>query len=204
MKKKLAIYLAGSIKKAHERSEELYWSENDMDFLKKSLYPYEVSFLNPAIRQDDLSDQMSVFGRDMTQVYCSDFVFVDARERRGLGVGAEMMWAKINTIPVITLAPKDSHYNKSETSVLGVSVKNWVHPFIECLSDVFVESLEKGVLWMKTFLSDSKWKIKDRKFIEKAMQYYKENQLERDESMKDLISLNEKLFEKIHLRSFKN
>src|SRR5882672_8272072 len=108
MKTKIAIYLAGSIKKGHERSEETYWTEEDMSLLKMSLAKYEVSFLNPAFRTDDLSDMKSVFGRDMLQVFSSNVVFVDARDRRGLGVGAEMMFAKLNRIPVITWAPTNS------------------------------------------------------------------------------------------------
>src|SRR5690348_7658831 len=100
MKSKIAIYLAGSIKKGHEKSDESFWTEEDMDFLKKQIAPHEISFLNPAFRTDNLSDQRSVFGRDMVQVFSSNIVFVDARARRGLGVGAEMMWAKVNKIPV--------------------------------------------------------------------------------------------------------
>ena len=117
---KISIYLAGSIKKEHEKADESFWTDHDMAFLKKELPEFQLSFLNPAFRADDLSDQRSVFGRDMTQVFCSDVVFVDARDRRGLGVGAEMIWAKFHKIPVVTLAPKNSHYNKSKTILLDV------------------------------------------------------------------------------------
>jgi hypothetical protein len=98
----IAIYLAGSIKKGHENSDAFYWTEKDMNLIKQNLREHQVCFLNPAFRTDDLTDQFSVFGRDMTQVFSSNFVFVDARDRRGLGVGAEMMWAKLHKIPVIT------------------------------------------------------------------------------------------------------
>src|SRR5579872_2699636 len=99
----IAIYLAGSIQKGHE-TNDLYWTRSDLETIEEALSDYNVKFLNPALRSDDLSDQQSVFGRDMLQVYCSDVVFVDARDRRGIGVGAEMMWAKMNQIPVLTLA----------------------------------------------------------------------------------------------------
>src|SRR5580704_10722245 len=107
MKTKLAIYLAGSIKKEHEKGDDYYWTERDINLIKQCLPDFEISVLNPASRTDDLSDQLSVFGRDMTQVFSSNFVFVDARAKRGLGVGAEMMWAKLNRIPVVTWAPKE-------------------------------------------------------------------------------------------------
>ncbi len=133
MKEKLAIYLAGTIKKGHEKSDETYWTEEYMDLLRLHLHDFEPSFLNPAFRTDNLSDQLSVFGRDMLQVFCSDIVLVDARDRRGLGVGAEMMWAKFHAIPVIIWAPKGTHYHKNEATILGLPVSKYIHPFVESL-----------------------------------------------------------------------
>lgn len=197
MDAKISIYLAGSIKKGHERADESFWTDADMLFLKKDLSEYEVSFLNPAFRSDDLSDQRSVFGRDMTQVFCSDVVFVDARDRRGLGVGAEMMWAKFHKIPIVTLAPIDSHYNKSKTTLLGVAVENWVHPFVESLSDAIVENLADGAVWVRKFASVSRPKVKDVEWIRLAMEHYRDSQLPHDEPMKTLISANQKLHRRI-------
>ena len=36
MRSKIAIYLAGSIKKGHEKSAEFFWTGEDMTLLKKS------------------------------------------------------------------------------------------------------------------------------------------------------------------------
>ena len=196
MKNKIAIYLAGSIKKEHEKSDDSYWSESDMLFLKTSLSRYEVSFLNPAFRSDDLSDQRAVFGRDMLQVFCSHVVFVDARERRGLGVGAEMMWAKLHKLPIITLAPKNSHYHKSDTTLLGVPVKDWIHPFVESLTDVIVENLQEGALWVDRFMSDPSMQIKGIGYIEAAMHHYRDTQLHRDTPMQELLINNTGLVER--------
>src|SRR5262249_6606562 len=187
MKKKIAIYLAGSIKKEREKCNESYWSESDMEFLRDNLTTYEISFLNPAFRTDDLSDQHSVFGRDMLQVFCSDIVFVDARERRGLGVGAEMMWAKVHRLPIITLAPKNSHYHKSNTTLLDVALKDWVHPFVESLSDAIVEDLQEGVIWIERFVSNASIPIKDVAYIESAMRHYRATQFHSDFPMKKLL-----------------
>jgi hypothetical protein len=194
---KISIYLAGSIKKGHERVDESFWTDADMLFLRKDLSEFEISFLNPAFRSDDLSDQRSVFGRDMTQVFCSDVVFVDARDRRGLGVGAEMMWAKFHKIPIVTLAPVNSHYNKSKTTLLDVTVENWVHPFVESLSDAIVETLAEGAIWVRKFASVSAPKIKDIEWIRLAMEHYRDSQLPHDEPMKTLISDNQKLHGRI-------
>ncbi len=182
----IAIYLAGKIKKVHEKPNESYWSEKDLQSMQELLKPYQVSFLNPAIRSDDLLLQKSVFGRDILQVLSADFVFVDARDRRGLGVGAEMMWAKINNIPVISLAPMDTHYHLSETSVLGVAVKDWVHPFVENLSDLVTGSLEHGTQWMKQHM-ETPYEIKSAAFLHETMQFYKDRQFDKDLPMKDLV-----------------
>ncbi len=201
MKKCIAIYLAGSIQKGHEKSGDTYWTSEDMEALKKALPEFTLSFLNPAARSDDLNDQRSVFGRDMLQVFSSDVVFVDARERRGLGVGAEMMWAKVNHIPVVTLAPRDSHYSKTETTLLGVAVKNWVHPFVESLSDCIAEDLEDGARWIRSTMSEPR-SIKGIESVRSAMRYYIDNQLEMDAPMRDLILANAELTEKVEkLRS---
>lgn len=192
----LAIYLAGNIQKSHEKTTQLAWTLEDQNYLKKQLHPHELIFLNPAIRSDDLSDQKSVFGRDMMQVFFSDIVFVDARERRGLGVGAEMMWAKTNHIPVITWAPKNTHYQKSDMELLGVVVKNWVHPFVESLSDRVVDNLEEAVSWIKEFLLGN-MKIKGPEDISGAMRYYQKQQLPQDIPMKEFLERKPHLKAKI-------
>ncbi len=195
--KKIAIYLAGSIQKGHEKSNESRWTEEDRRVLQELLPEFKISFLNPDIRTDDLSDQRSVFGRDMLQVYSSDLVFVDARDRRGLGVGAEMMWAKHNRIPVLTLSPKDSHYNKTKTSLLGVDVENWVHPFVESLSDGIVPNLSEGARWIKEKLFDLGHPKKGMEFVYAAMGYYKEIQYPKDEPMKNIVSSCETLLSRV-------
>lgn len=198
MDSKISIYLSGSIKKGHEKGGEFFWKEEELCLLKDNLPEYQVSFLNPACRSDDLSDPRSVFGRDMTQVFCSDVVFVDARDKRGLGVGAEMMWAKFHHIPIVTLAPKDSHYNKSKTTLLDTVVEEWVHPFIASLSDAVVEDLVEGASWIRKWLSSSVSETKDIQYIQSTMRYYLESQLSHDEPMKALTMNNEKLHKKIY------
>lgn len=201
--KKIAIYLAGSIKKDHEKTEDSFWTEDNMNLIRSSLQGYYVSFLNPAFRTDDLSDQHSVFGRDMTQVFCSDVVFVDARERRGLGVGAEMMWAKIHNIPVVTWSPKNSHYNKEKTTILGVPVQGFVHPFIISLSDKVVETLEEGADWIHLVRSNPGYEIKGIEYINTAMEYYKAKQLHHDQPMQEMIHAHDELKHRVMRNLYK-
>lgn len=197
---RIAIYLAGNIKKSHEQLHESFWGEPEMAAISAALQPVQVDFLHPGLRSDDLSDQKSVFGRDMTQVYCSNVVFVDARQRRGLGVGAEMMWAKMNSIPVVTLCPLEAHYQKSQIQILDVSVNNWVHPFIANLSDFVAPTLEAGAEWIHSFFikKHSHITIKGPKYIKEAMAYYRESQFGKDHSMQALTQENFSLYERMH------
>ena len=200
----LAIYLAGTIQKAHEKhSDESFWTDDHMSVIRAHIGSRSVTFLNPASRSDDLSDQQSVFGRDMLQVFCADAVFVDARQRRGLGVGAEMMWAKVNSIPVIIWAPEESHYNKSLTTVLNVSVENWIHPFVESLSDAIVSTVEEGALWLQSCFDKNPGsrKVKDREHIFSCMKYYSDTYFTHDEPMKECMRSSSHLLERMN--SFK-
>jgi len=182
----LTFYLAGKIQKAHEAPNEAYWSETELNALRKAMAPSTLHFLNPAIRGDDLSDQKSVFGRDLMQVASADIVLVDARDRRGLGVGAEMMWAKQNRQPVIAWAPRGSHYYHSNTTVLGVAVEEWIHPFVEGLSDVIVESMDEAAAWIQAHHPLDPSTIKGPEWLQEVMQYYFSRQFARDEPMQDL------------------
>ncbi len=197
--RKIAIYLAGSIKKQHEKADESFWTEEHLIFMQDKLPEFEISFLNPAFRADDLTDQLSVFGRDMTQVYCSDLVFVDARDRRGLGVGAEMMWAKFHKIPLLVWAPKDTHYHRSETTVLDVTVKDFIHPFVQSLADGIVEDLKDATKWIKAWFENPEAKAKGINYIQKAMKHYQESQLPYDTPMKIALEENEHLRQKLLL-----
>jgi hypothetical protein len=197
----IAVYLAGNIKKNHEQESEIMWTTRDEQIIVDALSPSEVIFLNPASRADDLSDQKSVFGRDMSQVFIADLVFVDARKRRGLGVGAEMMWAKMNHIPVIIVAPFNSHYRRDEVTLLGKNVQQWVHPFIESLSDLIIEDLNEEAHQIHGLIH-GELRVKGPEFISEAMHYYQNTQLVNDLPMLELMETHPYLKAKMRNRRF--
>jgi hypothetical protein len=168
LKHKIIIYLAGKIPNEDETpSHALHWTKQHMDHLRSNLSEFDVVLLHPAFKDCDLNSQDTVFGRDMHYVFSSNIIFVDARGPRGLGVGAEMMWAKVNGIPVVSWAPKDTHYNAS----------NFIHPFVNGLSDKVAENIEEGAKWIKQFVKDlHSVKIKNSDSIHSIMEYYKTSQ----------------------------
>jgi hypothetical protein len=72
-------------------------------------------------------------------------------------------------------------------------VENWIHPFVESLSDAIVETLSEGAHWIRKFSMFKNLKIKDIEFIQSTMAYYHDTQLQYDEPMKTLIRANQQL-----------
>lgn len=198
VKDPLCIYLSGNIKKGKEDENELSWTQEDMDMLQRQIPSVKLTFLNPASRSDDLSDQKSVFGRDLFQVYSSHLVFVDARGKRGLGVGAEMMFAKMHDIPVIAWLPENSHYHREHIHLLGQHVTSWIHPFVFNLSDYLAVDLMQAGCWINDFLLANKVSIKGPESIKEAMNYYLENQLQRDSGMHEMVQASSYLLDKVN------
>lgn len=198
MKDHLCIYLAGNIKKGKEDENELTWTEKDMEMLQRQIPSTKLTFLNPASRSDDLSDQKSVFGRDLFQVYSSHLVFVDARGKRGLGVGAEMMFAKMNRIPVIAWLPGNSHYHREHIHLLGQNINSWIHPFVFNLSDYLAADLIQAGHWIRDSLLANKVSIKGADSIKEAMNDYLENQLQQDCGMHEMVKASRHLLDKVN------
>lgn len=185
MTRTYCIYLAGNIRKGSADQTEQAWDQSEKQALKEALGSLNVIFLDPSSRSDDLSDQESVFGRDMLQVFSSDLILVDARGKRGLGVGAEMMFAKLQGIPVVSWVPRESHYHRSKLEgFLGQDVEDWVHPFIFNLSDYVAHSIEEAAAWIcEEYNIERKDPYESEGEILDAMQYYYYNQFPRDREM---------------------
>ncbi len=184
--KKITIYMAGGIKKGEKDNEKSSWAEGDMDVFRKKLEPLKVHFIDPRYRNDYLGDSLSVFGRDLMAVRISDFVVVDARNKRGIGVGQEMLFAKMNKVPVIAVAPKNSHYVRGKLEYLGQKVENYIHPFLFCTSDAIVENFEQAAAWIKNFL-EKPVEIKDISITEKAIDEYMKKYMHKDDPVNEAI-----------------
>lgn len=188
MKNTLSIYLAGNIKKGKEDDGKLVWTSVEQQILQKHLPNLNLVFLDPSNRKDDLSDQVSVFGRDMFQVSSSHLVLVDGRAPKGLGVGAEMMFAKTRRIPVVCWLPPNSHYHRPWINLLGQKFCDYIHPFVFNLSDYLAPTLEDAARWIQEELLTGKVEIKGVECTQEAMTHYIETQLERDTAMKAFVS----------------
>ena len=147
MTRPLRVYLSGSIRKGTEdpRSPDHFWTPEDEEMIRSGIGS-PVDLLNPA-KADIERQRFDInFGCDLYLVSISDVVLVDARLEKGIGVGAEMMFAAHHDIPVITWAPRETHYRRSSVpGVFGEDLTDWTHPFVFGLSDYVVEELEGAI-----------------------------------------------------------
>ncbi len=178
MKTEFKIYLCGSIKKGkHDNEKKHYWGQEEEGLILKEFGPdFEIKLLNPATMGIKRDDSFSNFGADVYLVKNSDFIFVDGRNKRGIGVGGEMVIAKYFSIPVITLCPNETDYRKSYVEDLcGENVHNWIHPFVASLSDFIADDISSAISWMLKYHTNPK-PIKNIQVLEDAMSYFSNRQ----------------------------
>ncbi|MEZ2142922.1 hypothetical protein AAE026_11485 [Bradyrhizobium sp. DN5] len=173
----LRIYLSGSVRKGatDDRPSEHYWTDDDEERIRAGLRPHEVTLLNPQKSGVDRSDPKANFGCDLYLVETSNVVLVDARTKKGIGIGAEMMFACARNIPTITIAPKHSHYRQALVrNLFGEDVRDWTHPFVLGLSDYVVESLTESIELLKRHVTLGSLPL--TKNIDEAIEYYRRSQ----------------------------
>jgi hypothetical protein len=145
----VTIYCSGSIQKGASDVGKLCWSKNEKDEVARGLIPNEVLFLNPDDPIAGLDDGEANFGRDMYQIQFANFIIVDARQRRGIGIGIEMLASRLLKTPLVVVAPRNSYYRSDEIEYRGSLVKNYVHPHLHGLADVIVDDFVSAGKWIK-------------------------------------------------------
>jgi hypothetical protein len=191
--------LSGSIKKGSKDTRDTFWSDSDQDAIRAALSPSTVEFLNPAVREDDVSDALSTYGHDLLQVYCADAVLVDARDRRGIGIGAEMTFAKLHSVPVVALARPNSYYFQDELVYLGQRVAPFIHPFVAGPADFIAWSVVEAAEWVRANVCVRRTVPKDSAVFLDAIRRYVTLHLQRDTPMRTHIDSDHRIREKVEL-----
>lgn len=131
------IYLCGSVKKgtSDKRGPEFFWTEEDESVLS-DCFDNAPKLLNPSRSPISRSNFDVNFGCDMFLVANSQGMIVDLRQSKGIGVGAEMMFALHVGIPIVGWTGEVSHYKRDRIyNIQGENLSNWVHPFVSGLCD---------------------------------------------------------------------
>lgn len=183
----LSIYCSGSIMKGASDEKKLCWTDNERaDVAKGSVAT--VVFLNPDDPITDPTNTLGQFGRDMYQIMAASAVVVDARERRGLGIGVEMAAAAALGTPVIVVSPRNGKYRMEELEYRGVKVANYVHPHVASLSAAVVDDFEAaGMALDKLGINaDRRKSVPD--WLEAAIYEYETKVLPGDQPMLEALS----------------
>lgn len=159
----LVVFLSGSVKKGPEdkRDPVYFWSDDDIRYISETLNNGNVTILNPSDVSICSSKYFDRFIADIELVLQSDVILVDARTYKGIGIGAEMMLAKLKNIPVIAFADAESTYRKTKKKTDN-STYHWQHPFLSGLCDYVHDSLDDAVKHTNELISNKEVKFRNR------------------------------------------
>lgn len=178
----VTIYCSGSIQKGKADEKKAYWTDVERNAVAEAARPVQVRFMNPDDPVEGLGNNKAAFGRDMYQVQVADFVIVDARERRGIGIGIEMLASRLFGTPLIVVAPRNTIYKMDSLTYRGTTVTNYVHFHVDGLADVIVDDFSAAGAWIKQHI-EAPAKPKDFNTVLEAIELYKEIILPHDKPM---------------------
>ena len=184
----VTVYCSGSIQKGPSDSGKTCWTDAERAAITRGAHPLDVRFLKPEDPADDLANTVALFGRDMYQVQFGDFVVVDARERRGIGIGVEVLASRVFGTPLVIVAPPNSYYRLKSLSYRGSTVANYVHPHLQILADAIVDDFEQAGAWIRRYI-DTPTKPKGPEILFRAIEKYRAEMLPTDQPM--LVILRE-------------
>jgi hypothetical protein len=185
------VYCSGSIQKGATDARKLCWTDRERAAVATGASPAEIKFLNPDDATDNLHDTAALFGRDMFQVKIADAVIVDARERRGIGIGIEMLASRIFGTLLVVVIPHNTHYRMGNVSYRGSTVAEYVHPHIDILADGIVETFEEAGAWLRDKKSTATVP-KGIDAVHEAISAYRKRMLPQDEPMLEILRLLER------------
>jgi hypothetical protein len=181
-----AVYCSGSIQKGTADTGKICWTDRERAAVAAGAMPVVLQFLNPDDPASDLADTAALFGRDMYQVKAADAVVVDARERRGIGIGIEMLASRVFGTLLVAVVPRDTYYRMSTLSYRGSTVTDYVHPHLAILADGIVDSFEAAGVWIRETKSIGT-RPKGIDAVHDAIQAYESRMLPHDKPMLDIL-----------------
>ena len=177
MSKRLCkIYLSGSIRKGKEdsRTDDYFWTESDVAMVGSTV-EFDIEILNPAMTKIDRNDTRLNFGCDLFLVSISDLILVDLRKKKGIGVGAELMFADQLKIPTFGVLGCSSEYQrKALTNLSGQDIRDWTHPFAEGLCDELFGSIQAASSRLNEYSKGSGIANAYRQKSEAAIRYFRD------------------------------
>ncbi|RKN22596.1 hypothetical protein D7147_08095 [Micromonospora musae] len=163
--------------------QRLCWTDVERKEVVSGAAPCDVVFLNPDDPIPDAGNTLGQFGRDMYQVMVATAVVVDARVRRGIGIGVEMAAAVTLGTPVIVVAPRNSQYRSDVLEYRGVRVTDYVHPHVAALATEVVEDFTAAGRALVALAHRPKASQPRPEWLSAALTEYKDHVLDIDAPM---------------------
>ncbi|GAA0247402.1 hypothetical protein GCM10010492_53840 [Saccharothrix mutabilis subsp. mutabilis] len=183
----VSVYCSGSIAKGVGDERKLCWTDRERERVQEGAHPLEVVFLNPDDPITDPTNVLGQFGRDMYQVLMASAVVVDARERRGLGIGVEMAAAAALGTPVIVVAPRNSKYRRDHLVYRGARVEGYVHPHVASLAVAVVDDFTEAGEALKGLPVAPRGSLVTPAWLREPIDEYRSNVLAGDRPMLDAL-----------------
>lgn len=167
----MKVMLLGSIPKGDDvREGWTDWKTPYVDAISRAVPG--VTFVHGDAVSDNAGPEI-VVGHDLSQVKHADVCVVDARHKIGAGTSQEIVFAKYLSKPVVIVIPKNTHHRKTNVMFHGITVEDWIHPFLFVSSDYVAESVEEAAKWLKNYESNpSRYAIKDFSVFQKAIESF--------------------------------
>jgi nucleoside 2-deoxyribosyltransferase len=168
----MKIALLGSIPKGDSvRRDWTDWKEAYKQTIQKVLP--EAEFVDGDAISDNAGPIM-VVGHDLAMIKNADMCVVDARSKIGAGTAQEIVIAKHLKKPVVSVIPKDTHHRKTNITFHGVTLEDWIHPFLYVSSDYVADSIEAAAQWVAKYANSDKatQSVKDLSIFEEAIEHY--------------------------------
>lgn len=169
--------------KGSSDEKKLCWSDLERREVQEGAGDSSVVFLNPDDPITDPSNTLGQFGRDMYQIMVATAIVVDARERRGIGIGVEMAAAAAMGTPLIVVAPRNSKYRSDVLEYRGVEVKDYVHPHVASLAFAVVDNFVEGGRVLATLEGGVNRRDAVPNWLEPSIAEYESNVLSGDTPM---------------------
>lgn len=145
----VTVYCSGSIQKGASDAKKICWTDVEKDDLAGAAKPLDVRFLNPDDPAADLSNNLALFGRDLYQIQTASAIVVDGRERRGIGIGIEMVASRVFRTPLVAVVPRNTYYRMDYLEYRGSSVNDYIHPHLAVLADAVVATFAEAGEWLR-------------------------------------------------------
>lgn len=179
---RLSIYCSGSIKKGDGDQTGTLWGHDERQAVRAGACA-DVVWLRPDDPIPVPGNVLGQFGRDMYQVLMATAVVVDARDRRGIGVGVEVASAGIIGTPVIVVAPPNSEYRRDTLTYRGATVDNYVHPHLAVIAHAIVDDFTAAGKELPGLVGELTQATGWPRWLADSIREYEENVLPHDPPM---------------------